>query len=36
MPYPKPLSVRRPDRSGVKDETAPGDVGLRATGAAPW
>src|SRR5690606_11574012 len=26
--YPKPLSLRRPDGVGIKDEAAPGDVGL--------
>lgn len=36
VPYPKPLSVRRPDWVGVKDETAPGDVGLRSPEADPW
>lgn len=34
--YPKPLSVRRPDWVGVKDETAPGDVGLRTPTVTPW
>lgn len=36
VPYPKPLSVRRPDWAGVKDETAPGDVGLRPPEVTPW
>lgn len=36
VPYPKPLSVRRPDWAGVKDETAPGDVGLVAPPVTPW
>lgn len=35
-PFPKPLSVRRPDVVGVKDETAPGSVGLRPPDAPPW
>lgn len=34
--YPKPLSVRRPDWVGVKDETAPGAVGLAPPKARPW
>lgn len=34
--YPKPLSLRREDWRGVKDETAPGDVGLSAPTAQPW
>ena len=34
--YPKPLSLRREDWLGVKDETAPADVGLAAATAAPW
>lgn len=28
-PYLKPISTRRPDWSGVKDEVAPGGIGLR-------
>lgn len=36
VPYPKPLSVRRSDWRGVKDETAPGDVGLQAPEVEPW
>ncbi|MGC5584637.1 hypothetical protein ACPYOC_09875 [Ornithinimicrobium sp. W1665] len=35
-PYLKPLSTRRPDWAGVKDEQAPGQVGLRAPVAEPW
>lgn len=34
--YLKPLSTRRPDWAGVKDEQAPGLVGLRAPAADPW
>lgn len=34
--YPKPLSVRRPDWVGIKDETAPGDVGLTRPRVQPW
>ena len=36
VPYLKPLSVRRPDWVGVKDEQAPGDLGLRAPEVTPW
>lgn len=36
VPYPKPLSVRRTDWAGVKDETAPGEVGLVAPPVTPW
>lgn len=36
VPYPKPLSVRRPDWVGIKDETAPGDVGLTRPRVQPW
>ncbi|SOC56587.1 hypothetical protein [Ornithinimicrobium cerasi] len=35
-PYPKPLSTRRADWLGVKDEQAPGDLGLRGPGVQPW
>jgi hypothetical protein len=35
-PYPKPLSTRRADWHGVKDEQAPGALGLRAPGVRPW
>lgn len=35
VPYPKPLSVRRTD-SGIKDETAPGAVGLTSSCVQPW
>ena len=35
-PYLKPLSTRRPGWAGVKDEQAPGQVGLRAPQAPPW
>lgn len=35
-PYLKPLSTRRPDWAGVKDEQAPGQVGLLAPAAEPW
>lgn len=35
-PYPKPLSVRRPDWPGVKDEQAPGASGLSAPAPTPW
>lgn len=34
--YPKPLSTRRPDWVGVKDEAAPGSVGLAAPAVTPW
>lgn len=34
--YPKPLSVRRDPFEGVKDETAPCDLGLRPPVAPPW
>lgn len=34
--YPKPLSVRRADWAGVKDETAPGDLGLVPPAVDPW
>ncbi|MGO4599357.1 hypothetical protein [Terrabacter sp. 2RAF25] len=33
--YPKPLSIRRPD-GGIKDETAPGALGLAAACPEPW
>lgn len=40
LPYPKPLSIRPEPvdgiRDGVKDEVAPGDLGLRPSDAAPW
>lgn len=35
-PYPKPLSVRRADWHGVKDETPPGDADLALPAAQPW
>ncbi|MGD8150905.1 hypothetical protein [Ornithinimicrobium sp. Y1694] len=35
-PYPKPLSTRRPDWVGVKDEQAPGELGLRSPAVEPW
>ncbi|MFK5646001.1 hypothetical protein ACI3ET_05685 [Ornithinimicrobium sp. LYQ121] len=35
-PYLKPLSTRRPDWAHVKDEQAPGEVGLTAPVATPW
>lgn len=35
-PYPKPLSLRRPDWAGIKDEAAPGELGLTAPTALPW
>lgn len=35
-PYPKPLSVRREPFEGIKDETAPGDLGLRPPVGQPW
>lgn len=35
-PYPKPLSTRRPDWAGVKDEQAPGSLGLRPPEVTPW
>jgi hypothetical protein len=35
-PYLKPLSTRRADWADVKDEQAPGAVGLRAPVATPW
>mgnify|MGYP003374464452 CR=1 FL=1 len=28
LPYPKPLSLRRPDAVGLKDEVSPDDLGL--------
>lgn len=31
LPYPKPLSVRRPDGQGLKDEISPDALGLMAT-----
>lgn len=34
-PYPKPLSVRRPDEPGIKDELSPDDLGLLPAPAAP-
>ncbi len=34
--YPKPLSVRRDPFEGIKDETAPFDLGLGAPAAPPW
>lgn len=36
VPYLKPLSTRRPDWSGTKDEQPPGTAGLTAPVAAPW
>lgn len=36
VPYLKPLSTRRPDWSGVKDEQAPGALGLRGPQVEPW
>lgn len=36
VPYLKPLSVRRPDWAGVKDEQAPGSLGLQAPSVEPW
>ncbi|WP_134774481.1 hypothetical protein [Ornithinimicrobium flavum] len=36
VPYLKPLSVRRPDWVGVKDETAPGVAGLAGPRVVPW
>jgi hypothetical protein len=36
LPYPKPLSVRRGKRDPIKDELAPGDLGLRPATVAPW
>lgn len=36
VPYLKPLSTRRPDWSGVKDEQAPAALGLRAPETTPW
>lgn len=35
-PYLKPLSTRRPDWAGTKDEQAPGDAGLTAPRVTPW
>lgn len=35
-PYLKPLSTRRPDWMGVKDEQAPGSLGLRPPQVTPW
>ncbi len=35
-PYGKPISTRRPDWVGVKDEVAPSDRGLTGPGATPW
>lgn len=35
-PYPKPLSVRRPDRPDAKEEQAPGGSGLCAPVPTPW
>lgn len=36
VPYPKPLSVRRTDWAGVKDEQAPGSLGLQPPTVQPW
>ena len=35
-PYLKPLSTRRPDWTGTKDEQPPGAAGLTAPAAPPW
>ncbi|AXH96511.1 hypothetical protein [Ornithinimicrobium avium] len=35
-PYLKPLSTRRDDWAGTKDEQAPGEAGLSAPRVAPW
>jgi hypothetical protein len=35
-PYSKPLSVRRPDVGGPKDETSPLSLGLEVPRATPW
>lgn len=35
-PYLKPLSTRRSDWAGTKDEQAPGDVGLAGPEMTPW
>lgn len=35
-PYLKPLSTRRADWAGTKDEQAPGSAGLAAPRATPW
>jgi hypothetical protein len=34
-PYPKPLSVRRPDANGLKDEVSPDELSLLAPAAEP-
>ena len=36
LPYPKPLSVRREPHDGIKDECAPGSLGLHPTAVPPW
>lgn len=36
VPYLKPLSTRRPDWVGTKDEQAPGSLGLRPPTVTPW
>ena len=36
MPYLKPLSIRRGGDVTMKDEVAPGELGLRAPTVAPW
>jgi hypothetical protein len=36
MPYLKPLSIRRGGDVTLKDEVAPGELGLRAPAASPW
>jgi hypothetical protein len=36
LPYPKPLSLRRTPHTGIKDETAPGDLGLQPPSRSPW
>ena len=35
-PYSKPLSVRRPDLGGPKDETSPFALGLEVPRVTPW
>lgn len=35
-PYLKPLSIRQLDHPGVKDEVAPGSLGLRPPHVQPW
>ncbi|CAN5882917.1 hypothetical protein BH24ACT8_BH24ACT8_09590 [soil metagenome] len=34
--YPKPISTRRPDWLGIKDEVPPADLGLTAPTVLPW